>query len=369
MVNQAAQTSDVTDADNEVSLDIEADINPVAAQQLKTLEDESIEQKTDATRIRLNRLKSTIRQIIFKQFDVPSLFALFCSRKPVGGKEMEFVNTDGSPITTCQIATESKDVVFGSIFDLDEINTLYNSYSLKFAHNMYVLPGLKTVRINGYLLNETPAGTIRSSQQEEAEVDALQRQLRKHYSDRRQVALHNEVRRLKKKWITNRSRPLTAVEEAQNKATYNEIQQAKIRRNAIYQMDKPFKVKSSDIHYHNGARKMMEKLQRAKNNSGRRILQIESEIAEKNQNEVYSADDLEIWNNEAKQHRDELRHFYYANARVRCHRAYELQKRKFIDRLCSNERRSMCKQPQNTSKKPRLVMFVGDRGSVHWLQD
>ena len=54
-----------------------------------------------------------------------------------------------------------------------------------------------------------------------------------------------------------------------------------------YQMDKPFKVKSSDIHYHNGARKMMEKLQRAKKNSGRRILQIESEIAEKKQNEVY----------------------------------------------------------------------------------
>ncbi|KAG1171030.1 hypothetical protein G6F71_007251 [Rhizopus microsporus] len=159
---------------------------------------------------------------------------------------MEFANTDGSPITTCQIATESKDAVFGSIFDLDEINTLYNSYSLKFAHNMYVLPGLKTVRINGYLLNETPAGTIRSSQQEEAEVDALQRQLRKHYSDRRQVALHNEVRRLKKKWITNRSRPLTAVEEAQNKATYNEIQQAKIRRNAMYEHIIDTKQKISD---------------------------------------------------------------------------------------------------------------------------
>ena len=68
MVNQAAQTRDVTDADNEVSLDIEADINPVAAQQLTTLADESIEQKTDATRIRLNRLKSTIRKMIFKQF-------------------------------------------------------------------------------------------------------------------------------------------------------------------------------------------------------------------------------------------------------------------------------------------------------------
>ena len=65
-----------------------------------------------------------------------------------------------------------------------------------------------------------------------------------------------------------------------------------------------------------------------------------------------SADDLEIWNNEAKQHRDKLRHFYYSNTRVRCHRTYELQKRKFIDRLCSNERRSMCKQSQILQKSP-----------------
>lgn len=61
MVHQAAQTSDVTDADNEVSLDIEAGINPVATQQLTTLEDESVKQKTDTTRRRLNRLKSNIR--------------------------------------------------------------------------------------------------------------------------------------------------------------------------------------------------------------------------------------------------------------------------------------------------------------------
>ncbi|PHZ07362.1 uncharacterized protein RHIMIDRAFT_274924 [Rhizopus microsporus ATCC 52813] len=66
MVNQTAQTSDATDADNKVSLDIEADTNPAAAQQLTILEDESIEQKADITRRRLNRLKSTIRQIIFK---------------------------------------------------------------------------------------------------------------------------------------------------------------------------------------------------------------------------------------------------------------------------------------------------------------
>jgi hypothetical protein len=132
---------------------------------------------------------------------------------------------------------------------------------------MYVLPGLKTARINGYLLNEIPAGTTRSSQDEgsrkrkindhqreisdrliilQAEVYSLQWQLRKHYSDRRQFAIHSEVRRLKKKWITNKSRPLTAVEEAQNKATYNEIQQAKIRRNVIYEQTIDTRQKLSD---------------------------------------------------------------------------------------------------------------------------
>lgn len=57
---------------------------------------------------------------------------------------MESVNTDGNPIITRQVAAESKDAVFGSIFDLEEINTLCNNYGLEFAHNMYVLPDLKT---------------------------------------------------------------------------------------------------------------------------------------------------------------------------------------------------------------------------------
>lgn len=39
---------------------------------------------------------------------------------------------------------------------------------------------------------------------------------------------------------------MTAVEEAQNKATYNEIQQAKIRRNAIYEKIIDTKQKLSD---------------------------------------------------------------------------------------------------------------------------
>ncbi|ORE14341.1 hypothetical protein BCV71DRAFT_293643 [Rhizopus microsporus] len=68
---------------------------------------------------------------------------------------------------------------------------------------------------------------------------------------------------------------------------YNHESQTISNENQFFNLDKPFKVKSSDIHYHSGARKMMEKLQRAKKNSGRRILQIESEIAEKKQNEVY----------------------------------------------------------------------------------
>ncbi|PHZ09480.1 uncharacterized protein RHIMIDRAFT_315410 [Rhizopus microsporus ATCC 52813] len=62
---------------------------------------------------------------------------------------------------------------------------------------------------------------------------------------------------------------------------YNHESQTISNENLFFNLDKPFKVKLRVICCHSGARKMMEKLQRAKQNGGTRILQIESEIAEK----------------------------------------------------------------------------------------
>lgn len=68
-------------------------------------------------------------------------------------------------IKSRQVATESKDTVFSPFFDIDQITSLCAGYSLTFAHNMLVLPDLKTVRVNGYLKNPTSVDSSTSFQE------------------------------------------------------------------------------------------------------------------------------------------------------------------------------------------------------------
>ncbi|ORE01444.1 hypothetical protein BCV72DRAFT_73924 [Rhizopus microsporus var. microsporus] len=89
--------------------------------------------------------------------DAPSLFALFCTKTKQG--VLTVYNFNGDAIISRQIATKSKDAMFGSLFDLIAIKNVCNSYGLEFAHNMYVLPGLKTVHINGTLKKPVLAET------------------------------------------------------------------------------------------------------------------------------------------------------------------------------------------------------------------
>jgi hypothetical protein len=58
----------MSDDDEAATLEIAADIHPIAAQEATALEDEAIEISKDATRRRMNRLRTIIRQVIFKQF-------------------------------------------------------------------------------------------------------------------------------------------------------------------------------------------------------------------------------------------------------------------------------------------------------------
>ncbi|CEI98785.1 hypothetical protein RMCBS344292_12885 [Rhizopus microsporus] len=50
-------------------------------------------------------------------------------------------------IDSIEYTRSNKDTVFCSIFDMNEITNTCNSYKLKFAHNVPILPGLKTARI------------------------------------------------------------------------------------------------------------------------------------------------------------------------------------------------------------------------------
>ncbi|ORE06894.1 hypothetical protein BCV72DRAFT_327777, partial [Rhizopus microsporus var. microsporus] len=527
-------------------MDIAADTNPAAAQIVLTLDDDDVQESTDITRRRMNKLRTITRQIIFKQFghiiterhlknvlpdiqpnelqacvmianflmpylptatdshsvaqqlpfflmandlfqctgytkfieklvpmtsptrllalqiNAPQIYSLFSS-------SMDIHDFNGDVITSRQIATESKDAVFSSFFDIDKINSLCASYGLKFAHNIHALPGLKTVRINGYLRNQTPSrlatplSDTRSIKRnyeaferkmpdrrmiQQAEVDALQRQLKKINSERREFMLRNNIRDLKKQWIRSTDRRLIAADIEQNNRLYQKIQQTKASRDAInerlidtkqqlsdarrkiynsinqttsygsnnnqlprvenFKLDdtqsdltnfafsgtdngivtmtetaklsldqfkfhlklynrysaltegnliqlifvyiesnlfadttrfaKPFKVHASDIAYGSGAIKLRAKLQGAKKTKAKVISEIEAKLSECSFQEIHNIEELNNWYNGRITHQDVLRDFYYSRQRVRQLRTYELQKRKYIDRLCSQER-------------------------------
>jgi hypothetical protein len=58
----------MSDDDETATLEIAADIHPIAAQEVTALEGEAIEVSKGATRRRMNSLRTIIRQVIFKQF-------------------------------------------------------------------------------------------------------------------------------------------------------------------------------------------------------------------------------------------------------------------------------------------------------------
>ncbi|KAI9473519.1 MAG: hypothetical protein EXX96DRAFT_652326, partial [Benjaminiella poitrasii] len=83
---------------------------------------------------------STIQTL---KIDAPSIFSLLCSSNT--NRNMDLYDFDDSVITSKQVATESKDAVFSSFFDIKQIRTLCANHGLEFAHNICVLPGLTNV--------------------------------------------------------------------------------------------------------------------------------------------------------------------------------------------------------------------------------
>jgi hypothetical protein len=133
--------------------------------------------------------------------------------------------------------------------------------------------------------------------------------------------------------------------------------QASAEGETFFKFAKPFKVHTSDIAYGSGAIKLRTKLQRAKKTKAKVISEIEAKLSECNFQEIRNIEELNNWYNGRITHQDVLRDFYYSRQRVRQLRTYELQKRKYIDRLCSQERSYVT----SSSKKPS-IMFIGDSG-------
>jgi hypothetical protein len=58
-------------------------------------------------------------------------------------------------IDSIEYARSNKDAVFCSIFDMNEITNTCSSYKSKLAHNIQILPGLRTARILGTTAKES----------------------------------------------------------------------------------------------------------------------------------------------------------------------------------------------------------------------
>ncbi|CEJ05260.1 hypothetical protein RMCBS344292_19205 [Rhizopus microsporus] len=125
----------------------------------------------------------------------------------------------------------------------------------------------------------------------------------------------------------------------------------------IYLAPKLERLKREKKNYGSGAQKLRLQLQRAKKANARRISSIENAASRKSIKKDKSVARLEEWYQRTARHREQLRNFYYSPARVRQNRTYELQRRRYIDKLCFNERRYA-----TGSDKSQHIMFVGDRG-------
>lgn len=149
----------------------------------------------------------------------PSLFAIFCIRTKQDALTVYEFN--GGAIISRQVATESKGAIFGSFFDLITIKDVCKSYGLEIAHNMYLLPDLKTVCINGTLkklisVETYPVASITSSPAQRSvtpstgnlnseirthqdKVPFLQTELKNFLKERKDYLLQNNINEGKKK--------------------------------------------------------------------------------------------------------------------------------------------------------------------------
>ncbi|CEG74940.1 hypothetical protein RMATCC62417_10065 [Rhizopus microsporus] len=93
------------------------------------------------------------------QVNAPSLYQMMTS----GPDALLISNFNQKAIDSVEYARSNKDAVFCSIFDMNEVTNICNSYKLKFAHNLQILSGLKTARILGTTTKERSDLSLKKS--------------------------------------------------------------------------------------------------------------------------------------------------------------------------------------------------------------
>lgn len=98
----------------------------------------------------------------------------------------------------------------------------------------------------------------------------------------------------------------------------------------------------------------------SKNLSGERINHIEKNMRDNSLHDPRSADDIEVRYSNAIQDREHFRKFYNAPRKCKQKYAQELAKQKYMDRLCSSERKFIKGRQEIMS-----IFFIGDRIKGH----
>ena len=212
-----------------------------------------------------------MNSLLSLQVDAPMLYSLFCISQT--GRKMEILDLDVTIIENRAQSVESKDGVFSFFFDMRKIQTICEERGLSFAHNVFLAPGMKVLRINDHKKNSLPPNSVfrtkdkgkakatdspskakapaslfkgkgiasSSKGKEKANVSSdrtlittLEAEWKDLAEKEKAFLTQHSIRSLKKQWIkSDGNTALTLDSEVHNAGLYHEIVKAKATRNEL----------------------------------------------------------------------------------------------------------------------------------------
>ncbi|GAA5805822.1 hypothetical protein HPULCUR_011348 [Helicostylum pulchrum] len=113
------------------------------------------------------------------KLDAPSIFQLMGRKSQSGEQALTIYKYNDDPVMSMEDARQNKDATFNSIFDIQAIQEIAESYNLTFSQHITLLPGLKTARILGN--PDVIKEGAKILEVLKAETDNLNRQLQTRY--------------------------------------------------------------------------------------------------------------------------------------------------------------------------------------------
>ncbi|GAA5796257.1 hypothetical protein HPULCUR_001627 [Helicostylum pulchrum] len=189
------------------------------------------------------------------RMDAAGLYSLFSSQK-VKEKPLRVFDHNNQEITSKQAATEQKDAMFGSYFNLPKVFQRSASYRQVFQHYMIFLPGLQTVRLMGEIKKSPPCQTSIELQEQQEQVpsvvekqpkrkiesqgkeermkllrreqDDTMKELKLALEERKKFTVRQEMKQLKGQWVKGQKTP-------SNQVLFEKINKLKEKRDELQQ--------------------------------------------------------------------------------------------------------------------------------------